>query len=171
MITEEDATDTGKVISGSANLPGLTKAYAPDALADGIIDEKDDDETGDCHLLHEVYEAKVDHMSIFPFRIGEHEVGVRMSSGVGPGVPGGNLCPVEWDFELTVDTSGPVPRWTLEGSHDGFPAYEIYINDVEIYLFPAGPPPYKFFSHVLPHLCRTRGRTGVEVEPRDGLLD
>lgn len=41
-------------------------------------------------------------------------------------------APIDWDFDLTIDASDPInPVYSISGAHDGFPAYEIYINALQ----------------------------------------
>ncbi len=73
---------------------------------------------------------------------------------------------LDWDFTIEIDTSGGTPQWTLTGRHDGFPAYEIYLNDTEIYRYSPGSPPYEFLTHVRKLL----GRKDVNVGNLSGSL-
>ncbi len=41
---------------------------------------------------------------------------------------------VDWNFEITLDfTNTNAPRFELDGSHDLFPMYEVYVGDQFIY--------------------------------------
>ena len=35
---------------------------------------------------------------------------------------------IDWDIEITIDTSGPEPIYHVAGTWDGYPAAELYIN-------------------------------------------
>lgn len=146
------------------NLVGVTRSYAPDALADGKIDAADDDGVlNDCHLQDGRATASSGGMFITVQTIDQHRVTVRLFGGAAnPLVPG--AAAIDWDFSLTIDTSGSRPRWTLIGKHDGFPAFEIYINNTAIYTHDPGPPPYSFLVHLrrlLPPLDQNVHKSGV----------
>ncbi len=57
---------------------------------------------------------------------------------------GGIIGLIDWDFSIALETDeeSGVTFWDLLGSHDGFPAYEIYINGTRIYEYDPGPVPY-----------------------------
>jgi hypothetical protein len=126
------------------HLVGETKAYAEDALEDGRLDAADDDAVlQDCHLLHERETAAPENMHITVSRIDAQTVSVRMVGG--PGIPlvfGGSHAGIDWDVTIAINTAGPKPVWGLVGGHDGFPAYELYVNGHAIYHYDPGPPPY-----------------------------
>jgi len=42
--------------------------------------------------------------------------------------PGAAAPSIDWDLTLTLDTSGPEPKYELTGKWDGYPAMEIYVN-------------------------------------------
>jgi hypothetical protein len=118
---------------------GESRSYAPDAIADGVVDYRDDDAVlGDCKLLHKRATASTSKMKADVTRINEHKVSVRLHGGAAN--PLLIEAPsIDWDFTITIDTSGGSPAWTLKGAHDGFPGYEIYINNQRIYgRVPAG---------------------------------
>jgi hypothetical protein len=49
---------------------------------------------------------------------------------------------INWDLKVIVDTAGEFPVVQVFGAHDGFPAYEIYVNNRTVYQFaPAGLTP------------------------------
>jgi hypothetical protein len=144
VITEESVDVDGIKAGSDQNLVGETKAYAPDALP--TIDASDDDGVlHDCHLLHDRDTASSSNMHINGSRIDAHTVSVHLFGSVGNpliNVPD-RLKTIDWDFTLSLDTSGSRPHWALQGVDDGFPSFEIYINDSAIYTRNA-PPPYTF---------------------------
>ena len=149
VVAKEAADEDGiKDDTTPANLVGETKAYASDALEDGSIDAADDDGVlNDCHLLHDRGRASNASMRISVTRIDAHKVSAHLFGGAAnPLVIGAPA--IDWDFTITLDTSGSQPQWTLQGAHDSFPAYEIYINNVSIYAFDPGPPPYTLVDHL-----------------------
>jgi hypothetical protein len=112
-----------------------TQLYAQDALP--TIDNADDDtEEGDCHLLHRTVPPVNVEMHIDdPVRLDPDTVSVRLHGQAGTGVGGfGLVCPINWDITVFISTSGETPQVTLIGAHDGFPAYELYVNGHPIYM-------------------------------------
>jgi hypothetical protein len=121
-------------------------------LADGKIDENDEDGIrNDCVLFHDAATAEPDDMVVTVTRQTADSVQVDLDGGPSnPLIPfyGRPFGSLDWDFTITIDTSTGTPEWTLTGRHDGFPAYEIYINDMEIYRYSPGPAPYDFVTQV-----------------------
>jgi hypothetical protein len=120
-------------------------------LDDGKIDASDEDGIkNDCTLFHDSATAGPDSMVVQVDRVNADTVQVDLDGG--PGMPLSMAAQVfatlDWDFTITIDTSSGMPEWTLTGKHDGFPAYELYINDTEIYRYSPGPAPYSFFTQV-----------------------
>lgn len=152
-----DATDADGLKDGTTplNLVSESRAYAPDAIADGVIDAADNDGVlDDCHLLHERDTASNENMHIEVSRLSATQVRAHLFGGLGnPLVVGAPTA--DWDFTITIDASSAVPSWTLHGiptdfrAHDGFPAYEIYINNQLIYAYDPGPPPYTFLGNLV----------------------
>lgn len=142
VIPDESVDSDGLKDGSIQNLTGITEAYAGDALP--TIDAADDDypDLHDCHLLHDIGQADNGNMHVNVSRIGPHEVSVNLSGGASnPLVT--NAPDIDWDFTLIIDSSSQIVRWTLDGLDDGFPAFEIYINNTPIYTRNA-PPPYTF---------------------------
>jgi len=144
-VAADEAVDADGLIDGTdQNLVGTTRSYAPDALADGVIDASDDDGVlGDCTLLHDEGTASTSDMHIDVMRIDPDRVQVHLHGGAGNPLVFG-APDIDWDFTIEIDVSGSSPTWTLTGSHDGFPAYEIYINGQTIYTYSPGSPPFGF---------------------------
>jgi hypothetical protein len=146
VIPEQSADADGLKAGSEQELIGETRSYAPDALADFVINSADDDAVlHDCHLLHDVGTASNSGMHAVVTRTGEHQVSVHMFGGAGNPLVFG-APEINWDFTITIDTSGSSTHWTIMGDHDGFPAYEVYINNNPIYTFSPGPGPYGLFD-------------------------
>jgi len=145
VIPEQSADADGLKAGSEQELVGETRSYAPDALANGVLDAADDDAVlNDCHLLHEVATASNSNMHAAVTRTGEHQVSVHIFGGAGNPLV---VSPeINWDFTITIDTSGTSAHWTINGAHDGFPAYEVYINDNPIHTYSPGPGPYGLFD-------------------------
>ncbi|MCZ6863360.1 MAG: hypothetical protein O7I42_24390, partial [Alphaproteobacteria bacterium] len=168
VIPNESADPDGLKEGSIQRLVKETRSYASDALADGKIDENDEDGIkNDCVLFHDAATASNASMSVTVTRLTADSVQVDLDGG--PSNPllgniGQVLGSLDWDFTITIDTSTGTPEWTLTGRHDGFPAYEIYINDIEIYRRSPGPAPYQFRTQVrklLPPLDVTVSESGT----------
>lgn len=146
-LTIVDDDPDGGIVDGSVeNLVGTTRSYAADALVDGTIDGDDRDGVLlDCHLQHDEDTASNADMSVTPLAGGQGSVLVWLRGG-----PGNPLvhpsCDIDWNLFLRLTDTEDGVVWALVGSHDSFPAYEIYINGEEIYRHDPGPPPYGFLD-------------------------
>ena len=171
VIATESADADGLKEGTLDQFVGMTRSYASDAIENnGTIDFLDEDEIADdCVLFHQAGQAlATGTMFLTVTRLDTNSVEVKMDGG-----PGNPLSAVaqrfgtlDWDFTLNIDTSGGSPQWTLVGKHDGFPAYEIYINDTNIYQYDPGPQPYEFTTQVR----RLLGGLDVDVGNRSGTL-
>lgn len=133
----------GPAVGVLINETGQSKEYAWDALADGKIDPSDNDypNLNDCHLLNRQGKASTERMKV-DSKINNDIVTVRLYGGandplvkLGPiGAPN-----IDWDFTFTIDFSTKRPYYKFTGAHDGFPAYEVYINEKLIYPYDPGP--------------------------------
>jgi hypothetical protein len=142
VVPEQSASDSGIGTPPSEQV-GESKSYASDALADGKITSADDDAVlHDCHLLDDRGFASTSGMHVDVTRVNAHQVKAHLYGGAGNPLL---IAPaIDWDLNLTIDTSGSKPHWTLTGAHDGFPAYEVYVNGQTIYTYSPGPGPYGF---------------------------
>ncbi|MGH9847201.1 MAG: hypothetical protein ACREEM_51550, partial [Blastocatellia bacterium] len=142
-VVPDEASDPDGFVEGSKQeaLANPTKLYARDALP--IIDDSDDDGVlHDCHSLHDIKEPVKDMHIDDPVRLGPQTVSVRLHGHAGTSFPFRFLrpCPISWDLTVVIDSSGPKPTAKVTGAHDGFPAYEIYVNNHAVYT----RPPIKF---------------------------
>lgn len=145
-----DADGDG-IADGTTPLPlvGETRSYTIEALLDnGRIGPEDDDGVlGDCFLLHGSGTASTGNMRVLVTRTGDHSVRARIFGGASN--PLSFAAPaIDWDVTVTIDTSTGTPQWTLTGAHDGFPAFELYVEGTALHLYDPGAPPYTFFGHV-----------------------
>ena len=63
-----------------------------------------------------------------PLSSNSHEVSVNIKGSAAEPIVF-LAAPIDWDFKLTISSQDPLnPKYSLSGAHDGFPAYEIYIN-------------------------------------------
>ena len=149
--TNQTVDAAGLKTGSIQNLIGQSRSYADDALLNnGTLDDGDNDDIeDDCVLFHKAATATVTQshgMVVTVNRINEHKVEVHLTGGPpNPlSVAAQLVATLDWDLTITIDTSGDKPHWTLEGAHDGFPAYEIYINDIEIDTYSPCTPPFTF---------------------------
>lgn len=169
-VVPEQARDADGLLDGSVlNRAGEIRAYAADAMADGVIDAADDDGTAnDCALFHKAYWPETDAMSVTVTRTGPSTVAVHLSGTLETPLagPARVLGAIDWDLTVTVEKRGEQAYYTVSGAHDGFPAWELYINGAAIYLMDPGTPPYRFSRHtrkLLPPL-------DVRIAETSGLL-
>lgn len=148
----DETMDADGLLDGSvANLAGEARAFAADAMADGIIDAADEDGIADdCSLFHKAHLAETDLMDVAVTRTGPKTLDIRFSGTLDSPLagPAQVLGAIDWEFTLTLDNTVEPGRWTLSGAHDGFPAYEIYINGTPVYQHDPGAPPYDFARDV-----------------------
>jgi len=150
-LVVDETVDADGIKDGSyMPMTGVSRAYAADAFDDGVLDENDNDGIlHDCHLLHDEAQADPESsMSIESVRpVGGMSALVRLRGDARlpliSGAPG-----IGWDLFVQVDASSDPPRYTVVGAHDGFPAYELYINDFMVYSYHPGPGPYTFLRHL-----------------------
>jgi len=151
VIPDETLDADGTKDGSIQNLAGEARAFAADAMADGIIDVADEDGiANDCRLFHKAHLAETDFMNVAVTRTGPQSLDIRFSGTLDSPLagPAQVLGAIDWDFTLSLDNSTKPGRWTLSGAHDGFPAYEIYINETPVYLHDPGAPPYEFAKDV-----------------------
>jgi hypothetical protein len=69
----------------------------------------------------------------WPKRLGNNKVEVKCRcEAVNPLVAG--AAAISYTFVFTIDKTDPLkPMYSLAGEHDGFPAYEIYINHIRVH--------------------------------------
>jgi hypothetical protein len=118
---------------------GTAEAYATDALADGTIDPADDDGvTSDCILLETVAAGSTAGMTVTTGTEGDVVTVLFEGTYTDPIDP--TAPPTDWRHAFAVDFSTGTPRLAYAGQHDGFPAHEVYVNDVPIWTHDPGAP-------------------------------
>ena len=164
----DDQTLAGGVVVGSLRrLVGQTREYASDAIRNnGRLGPEDDDRVlRDCRLLTNFRTARNTEMRLSSSRINSKEISMRIYGYLGNPLITPEV-PADWDITLTLNTSGTQPRWTLTGSHDGFPAYELYIDGRLIYKSDPGPAPYSFTRQIR----KLFAPMDVAISTRSGVL-
>jgi hypothetical protein len=144
---------------------GRTRIYASNALKNQVIDHRDrDGRLNDCHLLHQEKALCIscnDHFDVSYSRRSSRAVRVHLSGEAkNPLTRFG--CGISYRATLDIGESsgGRRPWYVLGIDHDGFPAYEIYVNDQPIYTYkPSGWSPYSF-SQVLT-LCGDKEKSAT----------
>ena len=149
LVPDESIDRDGLSDNSKLNLGGRTESFiAKLALADGKLDVNDR-VFGKANLrgpLHKEVPVDVRGMLIDdPIRLGPNRVSVRLHTAASGG-PRDQLIAgapsIDWDFTITIDTSGPEPKYELAGKWDGYPAMEIYVNRQPIYQHKGeGKPP------------------------------
>ncbi len=184
QIATLDTVEACKFDPTSQNNIGLTKAYASDSLKNDspnvprIGPNDEDGIPGDCSLFHMQAIGSNKGMQVEFEKIARNITKVTLRGnaknpllilGAGPGI--------SWEIMVTIDATGSIPKYTIEGEHDGFPAYELYLNKQLVYKFWPGDPPYDsifdpFFgppSHLWPDLA-----PGMDVKiipPKTGIIE
>jgi hypothetical protein len=100
----------------------------------GVIDPSDKDKNlNDCRLRHGRHQGQregVPEPTASP--TGPTTVRVRLKGAVRNGLI--IVSPkINWMVDVDVDFSAPQPRTRVQGRHDNFPAYEMYLDQTPIY--------------------------------------
>lgn len=146
LVPDQAVSLDGLWKNSKQNLGGRTESFvASEALRDGKIDEWDRQgrdknkpiDKGRVKALHQSIPVDTRGMLIDdPIRLGPNRVSVRLHTAASGG-PRDQLITgapsIDWDFTITIDTSGPEPKYELAGKWDGYPAMEIYVNRQPIY--------------------------------------
>lgn len=90
---------------------------------------------GDAHMKVAQGTASSSGITISPTWISGRKIKIRCVVSIGnPLAPSTLWSEIDYDFELTIDyTNMADPRYSLTGAHDGFPAYEFYIDSMRIH--------------------------------------
>lgn len=142
---------------------GETFLYAYDAIEnDAFLGPEDDDaELGDCHLLHATGVAPI-LFSVRAHRTGESQMTIEMQGdGINtvPWSPDFLTPAISWNFSVVVDAEDE--QWVLEGEHNCFPGYEMYINGATMFDFVPPTSEYGYISVCLGGLSDVdEGKTG-----------
>ncbi len=175
-VIPNENIDADGIVEGSVErIVGLSREYADDALENGPIpglDDSDDDETlRDCVLLNRKGQASNSDMTVDVVRVSPNAVVVSLQASVGNPLYGfsGVLGPISWDLEVTIDISSGAPLLSVSGEHGSFPAFELFVDDVPVYVnFPdpiarlIPPPPHHTAGDALLGL-NPLNRTTVEI--------
>lgn len=113
---------------------GPTHSFADDVFYNNNrIDQSEYDSTlRDCHFWHQQDTATASGINIGVQRLGPSRIKITFTGSAK--IPLIRLAPaIDWTASLILDSSGEKLKWELEGVHDGFPAYEFYINGLPLY--------------------------------------
>ena len=164
-VTADATRDPNPVRPGSARtLSHDTRLFGEGALP--VIDQGDEDGVPlDCHGFHRKLEPHLSGTRIWAGWSGPNTVRVQLAGNAGTrlGFPLSLEYDISWFLDIVIDATGTRPTATLLGSsrHDGFPAYEIYVNGKSLYEHSPGQPPYG-----LSDLLKLGGEMEVVIAPR-----
>jgi hypothetical protein len=121
---------------------GISRSFTLSALVNGILGRIDitdyDGVLGDCFLLHGAKRCDTDRMSVTatPSQHSPDLWGVNFNGKSTNGLVTLLAPAIDWrNLRVNIDASTAKPEVLINGQHDQFPAYEVYINDEPIYRF------------------------------------
>ena len=140
----EDNAYNSNSPAGSKNSPflnhvGTTNKYAQlsslDTSGNLTVAARADTVLGDSILKTASATANNAGMKVIPSWLGDRKIKTRCEVKVGNPLASSLLGnEIDYIFDVTIDfTNLSAPRYSLEGDHDGFPAYEVYIGDKRIF--------------------------------------
>ncbi|MCZ7593312.1 MAG: DUF3238 domain-containing protein [Kiritimatiellae bacterium] len=137
VVTIEECDADGLKEGSIANLVGTTRSYDEATSVDSGTGKltaaaKADTVTG-APLMIDYGTASTSGMNITVNRLTNRKVeAVIVGSAANPLVP---FAPaIDYDFTVTIDSTDPLnSTYQITGSHDGFPAYEVYISNQRIH--------------------------------------
>jgi hypothetical protein len=165
-----------QLVAVGTSSPAKTLEYALDALADGKLNRRDNDTVeDDCHLLNRRATASARQLEVVTDAIADDVVLVHLRGGVRNPLLPKTAPSVDWDLSIGIDFSLATPSYRVSGSHDGFPAVEIYVNDKLAYRFDPGPPACQLdlgarslASYCGRQIDKLGGALDVRIRPRQG---
>jgi hypothetical protein len=140
----EDNAYNASSLTGPKNSPflnhvGTTHRYEKTSSLDTsgnlTAAARADTTLGDAHLKVAEATAGNSGMKVIPSWLGDRKIKVRCEVKVGnPLAPTLLGNEIDYVFDITIDlTDASNPRYSLEGNHDGFPAYEVYIGNKRVF--------------------------------------
>ena len=130
---------TGPKNSSFLNHVGTTHRYEKtsslDASGNLTAAARSDTVLGDATLKTGEGIASNLGMKVIPTWLGDNKIKIRCEVKVGnPLAPTLLGNEIDYIFDVTIDlTDANAPRYSLEGRHDGFPAYEVYIGTKRVF--------------------------------------
>ena len=139
MVTPS-ASFASEATSSYSGLTGLTYTYAEDSnsLQNNLVTPAALTDTAfdDCYLRHGRGQADPNGMSlsVVPEESSDTSLVVRLQGSISDPLTPQALTPsVTWDRKVKLDASNPLQILaSVTGSHDCYPAYELYINNQPI---------------------------------------
>lgn len=135
IVTFQEDDADGLKDGTAQNLIGVTRWYQiSTSVTNGVLTAaaKADTVKG-TPLMVDFAFASTNGMQIAVTRLTNRKVRVDFSASAGNPLQLGAPA-IDWAFTVTVDsTNSSVPTYTLTGSHDGFPGYDVYIGSQLIY--------------------------------------
>ncbi|MCX6936686.1 MAG: hypothetical protein NTU80_02125, partial [Verrucomicrobia bacterium] len=135
-INDTDGVRNDSLLNDVGATHKYHKASSLNASGNLTAAAKSDTILGDENLMvAKATASKYSGMEIIPEWISDNKLKVTCTLSLGnplaPVIAGNQI---DYVFILTLDYSDPKhPLYSLEGSHDGFPAYEVYIGGKRIY--------------------------------------
>jgi branched-chain amino acid transport system substrate-binding protein len=156
-----------------------TLEYALDALADGKLNRRDNDGVeNDCHLLNRRATASARNLKVEIETTAAGLVQIHFRGGVRNPLLPRTAPTLDWALDVALDLSDTEPTYRVVGSHDGFPAVEVYVNDALAYGFDPGPPACELDvgTRSLARYCAAQvnklgGGLDVRITPRRGPIE
>jgi antitoxin (DNA-binding transcriptional repressor) of toxin-antitoxin stability system len=145
LVSEKKLDEDGIKEGTEFKNTNISRSYASNALEDGRVSplpvasggDQDLDTEGrsvlsDCFLLHGEAQQTNFSWTVQSVTRTEHALTVLLTGNSVNPLPLFSAG-ISWNFTLTIDTSEEIARWTLNGTHDCFPAHELYINGQPIH--------------------------------------
>jgi hypothetical protein len=120
---------------------GISRSFTFEALQHGVvgrIDKSDYDPLHDCYLRHDEHRGNTDKMNVIatPSQHSPNLWGVNFNGKSTNGLVTLLAPAIDWqNLQVNINASTAKPEVLINGQHDQFPAYEVYINDEPIYRF------------------------------------
>lgn len=136
LIPDEDSNEDGYVFGSEENEVAVMELFAEDALSGNVINDvaRQDLDGGDCSNFHETRELLVKRMKVNVSRPAgsKDSVSATFTGSVDTpfDISRSGKGAMDWNLTLTIDKEN---NWELTGAHDGFPAYEIYVDKKKVY--------------------------------------
>jgi branched-chain amino acid transport system substrate-binding protein len=159
-----------------------TLEYALDALADRVLTVQDDDGLrNDCHLFNQRARASAREIKVEGELVNDDVVQIYLRGSVKNPLLPKRRPALDWNLGVMIDFSLDDPAYRVEGAHDGFPAFEVYVNRELAYGFDPGAPGCTLKiatpggARSVPSYCarqvnKVGGGLDVRVAPREGLI-
>lgn len=126
---DSDGIQTGSIVNTAGTSIEYDKTSSVTATNNISAAANADTILGDGTLKTAVGTATMAGSTITATRVSDRKI--KLTFDMAENNPLVGLSPdIDYDFELLIDYSDPAtPVWQLTGTHDGFPCYEVYMNN------------------------------------------